>query len=472
MAPTEWFQNGGRVQTKEIPMSLAYPSRNKGSVSLDRVLGSSKQKTFSVQPCILTKPPHIRPMADYGEGSSDPIGTERIESFDSVFDLTETGLHRPKIVVCIGSKGTKFKQLVKGEDDIRQDAIMEQVFTTVNRILRSKLNEPGLEGGTQRNLSIATYNIVPLSPASGVLEWVDNTLPFGEYLIDRPKTRYRKGALGAHSRYYPGEWSNNLCRTHLRNAPAPVKREAFDVVCKHFSPAFRFFFLEKFSESSQVWHNAKMKYTRSCAVSSIVGHILGIGDRHCHNILVHEKTGEVVHIDFGIVFDQGKCLTTPETVPFRLTRDIVDGMGPSGTDGVFSSAAKATMKLMRENSSAMMTILSAVVSDPLYKWSVSPVKARLKQAEEEDEEDIHDKPSSRVRRKSTATYVADVDAIAEDKNDAANRAMTKVKEKLQGYEDGMSGECQSAEGQVQLLINAARDPDNLCALYFGWAPWV
>ena len=306
MAPTEWFQNGGRVQTKEIPMSLAYPSRNKGSVSLDRVLGSSKQKTFSVQPCILTKPPHIRPMADYGERSSDPIGTERIESFDSVFDLTETGLHRPKIVVCIGSKGTKFKQLVKGEDDIRQDAIMEQVFTTVNRILRSKSNEPGLEGGTQRNLSIATYNIVPLSPASGVLEWVDNTLPFGEYLIDRPKTRYRKGALGAHSRYYPGEWSNNLCRTHLRNAPAPVKREAFDVVCKHFSPAFRFFFLEKFSESSQVWHNAKMKYTRSCAVSSIVGHILGIGDRHCHNILVHEKTGEVVHIDFGIVFDQGK----------------------------------------------------------------------------------------------------------------------------------------------------------------------
>ena len=147
-------------------------------------------------------------------------------------------------------------------------------------------------------------------------------------------------------------------------------------------------------------------------------------------------------------------------------------MGPSGTDGVFSSAAKATMKLMRENSSAMMTILSAVVSDPLYKWSVSPVKARLKQAEEEDEEDIHDKPSSRVRRKSTATYVADVDAIAEDKNDAANRAMTKVKEKLQGYEDGMSGECQSAEGQVQLLINAARDPDNLCGLYFGWAPWV
>jgi ataxia telangiectasia mutated family protein len=41
-------------------------------------------------------------------------------------------------------------------------------------------------------------------------------------------------------------------------------------------------------------------------VSSMVGHILGIGDRHTSNILVHSHTGEIVHIDFGIVFEQGK----------------------------------------------------------------------------------------------------------------------------------------------------------------------
>jgi hypothetical protein len=40
------------------------------------------------------------------------------------------------------------------------------------------------------------------------------------------------------------------------------------------------------------------------------------------------KTGNLVHIDFGVAFDQGKILPTPETVPFRLTQDIVDGFGP------------------------------------------------------------------------------------------------------------------------------------------------
>ena len=39
-----------------------------------------------------------------------------------------------------------------------------------------------------------------------------------------------------------------------------------------------------------------------------------------------------MHIDFGIVFEQGKTLLTPETVPFRLTRDMVDGLGITGVE--------------------------------------------------------------------------------------------------------------------------------------------
>lgn len=43
--------------------------------------------------------------------------------------------------------------------------------------------------------------------------------------------------------------------------------------------------------------------------------------------------------DVGIAFEQGRTLVTPETVPFRLTRDIVDGMGVSGIEGVFRRSA-------------------------------------------------------------------------------------------------------------------------------------
>merc|ERR1712228_144332 len=60
----------------------------------------------------------------------------------------------------------------------------------------------------------------------------------------------------------------------------------------------------------------------------------------------------------------------------------------------------------------------------------------------------------------------------QSQNEAANRAVEKIHQKLQGYEEGNSGERQSVEGQVQLLINSARDPDNLCNLFPGWAPFI
>jgi ataxia telangiectasia mutated family protein len=87
---------------------------------------------------------------------------------------------------------------------------------------------------------------------------------------------------------------------------------AFKDVCRHHSACFRYFFIEKFGHQMDEWHSARSRYTRSVAVNSIVGHVLGIGDRHSSNILVHQTTAELVHIDFGIVFEQGRLLRTPE----------------------------------------------------------------------------------------------------------------------------------------------------------------
>lgn len=45
---------------------------------------------------------------------------------------------------------------------------------------------------------------------------------------------------------------------------------------------------------------------------STVGFILGLGDRHCENILIDATTGEVFHVDFNVLFDKGESLGVPE----------------------------------------------------------------------------------------------------------------------------------------------------------------
>lgn len=34
------------------------------------------------------------------------------------------------------------------------------------------------------------------------------------------------------------------------------------------------------------------------------GHVLGLGDRHCENILFLETDGRIVHVDFSCLFER------------------------------------------------------------------------------------------------------------------------------------------------------------------------
>ena len=148
-------------------------------------------------------------------------------------------------------------------------------------------------------------------------------------------------------------------------------------------------------------------------------------------------------------------------------------MGPCGTEGTFTSAAEATMRLLRDNSSELLTILSAIVSDPLYKWSVTDAEARRRQIETDndaDDEGEENQLNQPLVDNGNSPRSGDRQP-EEDHNKAAMTAMAKIDEKLKGFEDGTSGEQQSVESQVQLLITTARDPDNLALLFPGWGPW-
>lgn len=93
-----------------------------------------------------------------------------------------------------------------------------------------------------------------------------------------------------------------------------------------------------------------------------------------------------MHIDLGVAFEQGRMLRTPEVVPFRLTRDIEDGMGVTGVEGVFRRCCEETMKVLRRNSEAILTVIGVLIHDPLHRWGVSPLRALKLQVD-----DYHDR---------------------------------------------------------------------------------
>lgn len=372
--------------------------------------------------------------------SQDYSSIPMIVKFDPHMSIA-SGVSAPKIITAIGSNGQKFRQLVKGgNDDLRQDAIMEQVFAAVSELL--KLHRTT----RQRNLGIRTYKVLPLTSASGLIEFVSNTIPLHEYLMP------------AHERYYPKDLKGGQCRKEISNAQTKTTETRVMVyrkVTERFHPVMRYFFMEYFPDPDE-WFHKRTAYTRTTAAISMLGHALGLGDRHGHNILLDTKTGEVVHIDLGVAFEMGRVLPVPELVPFRLTRDIVDGMGITKTEGVFRRCCEFTLDALREEAASIQTILDSLRHDTLYQWSISPVRmaklqnnARGGGADEEGGEEEEEGGIGGERGKKN-----NVNEPSE-----ADRAIEVVKKKL--------SKTLSVMATVNDLINQASSVQNLAVLYSG-----
>ncbi|CAH1170506.1 unnamed protein product [Phaedon cochleariae] len=366
-----------------------------------------------------------------------------ISSFGSVYHPVG-GVNKPKKITCRGTDGKVHSQLVKGQDDIRQDAVMQQVFNIMNNLL--SINKQ------TKKLLIRTYKVVPLSMRSGILKWVDDSMPIGEYLVGGEKNK-----IGAHQMYRPNDKSPGSCRASFKNCAgqsAEAKLVTYNEICKNFKPVFHKFFQTSFPQPT-IWYERRRAYIHSVATTSMCGYVLGIGDRHVSNILIDMTTAEVIHIDFGIAFEQGRVLPTPETVPFRLTRDVVDGMGASGVEGIFRRSCEKTMEVLRQNSQTIITILEVLLYDPLYAWTVTSAEANKRQTD--DEIDLRNLSNNLSEEENVTVNVT------------AERALLRLREKLQGTE---LGHPTSIEHQVGTLIQQAIDPANLCKLFVGWQPYL
>lgn len=358
------------------------------------------------------------------------------------------GVSAPKILTAVGSDGVRYRQLVKGgNDDLRQDAIMEQVFAAVSALLRRH------RASRQRQLGIRTYKVLPLTASSGLIEFVPHTVPLHEYLMP------------AHERHHPGDLRGSQCRKEIsavQTRPVDVRVAAYRRVAERFRPVMRFFFLESFPDPDD-WFVRRLAYTRTTAAVSMLGHVLGLGDRHGHNILLDSVTGEVVHIDLGVAFEMGRVLPVPELVPFRLTRDIVDGMGITGTEGVFRRCCEFSLDAMRDETYSIMTILDVLRYDPLYSWSISPVRlAKLQDARSRSADDPGD------AAEDAHAHGPDTDRPNNPNNpnnkplnepSEADRALEVVRKKL--------SKTLSVAATVNDLINQATDERNLAVLYSG-----
>lgn len=343
-------------------------------------------------------------------------------------------LCQPRQVSFLCENGRTISIICKSGDDLRKDNRCVEFFDLLNRILRKdRLTNA-------RFFEIQTYLVLPIADKAGIIEMVPNCVTLRSICDSLYKERNPKFVM------------NDL-------VPKKTKDGALDDVYAFFSKCLASkrpvvlptWFLRKFTEPTS-WYMARLAYTRTTAVVSMGGYIIGLGDRHLDNILIDTRNGRVVHVDFNLLFHQGETLAAPEVVPFRLTQNVVAAFGSMGTEGNFRNVCEVTMRVMRKEKDALLTTLKPFMHDPCSDW----IKAR----------DARDR-FSRVDQE---------DRHAENKS--AKFRIEVTERKLKGFPRSKKFkpltliDSYSIEAQVDNLIQEASDDANLAIMYFGWCPAV
>ncbi|KZZ93990.1 TorA protein [Ascosphaera apis ARSEF 7405] len=231
------------------------------------------------------------------------------------------------------------------------------------------------------------------------------------------------------------------------------------------------------SKSSEAWLERRTCYTRSLGVMSMVGYILGLGDRHPSNLLLDRISGSVVHIDFGDCFEIAMHREKyPERVPFRLTRMLTFAMEVSNIEGSYHITCEAVMRVMRDNKESLMAVLEAFIHDPLINWRLgarespahnTPFTPTENLGTDEQDLDAQIGHSFARRRSSLLDANNEQNEPREVQNARAVQVLSRVKEKLTGH-DFKANEELSVGDQVDKLLVQATSVENLCQHYIGW----
>ncbi|KAL0486429.1 phosphatidylinositol kinase-related protein kinase TOR [Acrasis kona] len=416
-----------------------------------------------------------------------------------------TSKQRPRKLKMFGLDGNEYQFLLKGHEDLRQDERVMQLFGLVNTMLR---NDP--ETST-RDLTIKRYSVIPLSSNAGLIGWVDNCDTLHALIKDYRESR--NVLLNIEHRLML------QMATDYDNLALMQKIEVFEYALENTTGQDLYKVLWLKSRNSEVWLDRRTNYTRSLATMSMVGYILGLGDRHPSNLMLEKLTGKIVHIDFGDCFEVAMHRDKfPEKIPFRLTRMLINAMEVCGIEGTFRSTCESVMRVLRDNKDSVMAMLEAFVHDPLINWRLletTPVtngnhhggnhgnahhhhhhqaqnQAKMMQDMNHQDggamDDSHNKhPSRSIRERELKKNLKN--ESDDEENDIAPNTLNKralnvihrISNKLNGRdfdvelmmerggEDGGDDiRVLDVPDQVQRLIEQATSNANLCQCYVGW----
>lgn len=230
--------------------------------------------------------------------------------------------------------GAEYPVIFKHGDDLRQDQLILQIISLMDKLLRKE----------NLDLKLTPYKVLASSTKHGFMQFVES-VAVAEVLAS-------EGCI------------QNFFRKHAPSEKGPygISAEVMDT------------------------------YVKSCAGYCVITYILGVGDRHLDNLLL-TKTGKLFHIDFGYILGRDPKPLPP---PMKLSKEMVEGMGGMQSDQYqeFRKQCYTAFLHLRRYANLILNLFTLMVDANIPDIALEPDKTVKKVQDKfrldlSDEEAVH-----------------------------------------------------------------------------------
>lgn len=343
--------------------------------------------------------------------------------------LTMASLRKPRKITFLGTDERQYNFLAKGGEDLRTDQRVEQLFGVANEAFAQSTQT------RTRGMKIRTFSVVPMTSQIGLVEWVSDTLPI-KSMVEREAHARSAQALRARGNASPsdiedvkkwnisrngasdertawlgnfGEGKNkaervadaakrpaaslymrmNVYAKPIQSAPYAVPIgdrdpkdsidcasavEAWEKVMQHVPIDLLRSQIQGMSRSPDGYLLIRNNFMKTLAAFSIVGWVLGIGDRHLDNWLVDMKNGDIVPIDFGAAFGYATTsLPVPELLPFRMTPQLIGVLSPMPALRILKIELTSALRALCETDAkrTILGVMEVFAAEPTMDWKAA-----------------------------------------------------------------------------------------------------
>ncbi|GAC95422.1 hypothetical protein PHSY_002998 [Pseudozyma hubeiensis SY62] len=211
--------------------------------------------------------------------------------------------------------------IFKNGDDLRQDQLVIQLFSLMDRLLRNE----------NLDLKMTPYRVLATGSVDGMVQFVDSL------------------SIAAILSAHQGSLLNFLRAHH----PSPTSLSTYGVDPTVFDT-----------------------FIRSCAGYCVVTYLLGVGDRHLDNLLL-SSDGHFFHVDFGYILGRDP---KPFPPPVKVCKEMVDAMGGTSSPHYarFKAFCYTAFTNLRKNANLILNLVALMVDANIPDIRLEPDKAVLK----------------------------------------------------------------------------------------------